>query len=116
MSYLVEVPVEGGCLLVEAGDTQLPDDLDLAARQPGEIVAHANQTLEQSLDQLKPGITAVVRRLEAMSPDAFTLEFGLVLGAEYGLVVAKGTGEVHFTVTMSWSKGRPNGTSGDEDG
>jgi Trypsin-co-occurring domain 1 len=109
MAFLVEVPVEGGQLFVEAGPAELPGDLELAARRPGEIVAHASQTLEQSLDQIKPGITAMVRRLKAMSPDAITVEFGLVVGAEYGIVVAKGTGEVHFTVTMSWGKGDPGG-------
>lgn len=105
MSFLVEVPVEGGILFVEAGSAELPGDLELAARRPGEVVARASQTLERSLDQLKPGIMAMVRRLKMMSPDAITVEFGLVLGAEYGIVVAKGSGDVHFTVTMSWGKG-----------
>jgi hypothetical protein len=111
MSFLVEVPVEGGHLFVEAGAAELPGDLELAAHRPGEVVAQASQTLERSLDQLKPGITAMVRRLKMMSPDAITVEFGLLLGAEYGIVVAKGTGEVHFTVTMSWG----NATSGGGD-
>lgn len=107
MSFLVQIPVEGGQLFVEADAAELPGDLDLAAHLPGEVVAQAGQTLERSLDQLKPGITAMVRRLKMMSPDAVTVEFGLVLGAEYGIVVAKGTGEVHFTVTMSWAQGTP---------
>jgi Trypsin-co-occurring domain 1 len=117
MSYVVEVPVEGGSLLVEAGEGQLPGDLELAARRPGEVVAQASQALEQSLDQLKPAVTAMVRRLKSISPDAFTVEFGVVLGAECGLVVAKGTSEAHLTITLSWSgSSGPDGASADEDG
>jgi hypothetical protein len=33
-----------------------------------------------------------------------TVEFGLTLTAETGVVVAKGSAEVHFTVTLAWSK------------
>jgi Trypsin-co-occurring domain 1 len=38
-----------------------------------------------------------------------TVEFGLVLGVEYGIVVAKGKGEVHFTVTLTWKPGDGDG-------
>ena len=118
MSYLVQVPVEGGgSLLVQAGDEELPGDLDLAARRPGEIVAQASQALEQSLDQLKPALSAMTRKLRSISPDAFTVEFGVVLGAECGIVVAKGTSEAHLTITLSWNgSGGPNGKPADEDG
>jgi hypothetical protein len=105
VSYLIDVPVEGGGrLLVEAADWQLPRELELAAPKPGEVVARARASLEHSLDQLRPAVSAVAERLRAMSPDGFTVEFGLTVGAESGLVVAKGSGEVHFTVTMSWNK------------
>ena len=104
MTYLIDVPVEGGGqLLVEASDADLPADLVLAAR-PGEVVARAGQTLEQALDQLKPAVQAVRGRLAAMAPDEVTVEFGIVLGAETGVVVAKGTTEVHFTVTLCWKR------------
>lgn len=109
MAYLVEFPVEDSRLIVEADDWQLPDELELAARRPGEVVTQAVVSLEHSLDQLKPAMTAVAKRLKAMSPDSFSVEFGLVLSAEYGLVVAKGSGDIHFNVTMSWHG------SGDED-
>lgn len=105
MSYLIDVPVEGGGrLLVEAAGWQLPGELELAALRPGEVVTRARESLERSLDQLKPAMSAVTDRLRAMSPDEFTVEFGLTLGAESGLVVAKGSGEVHFAVTLSWHK------------
>lgn len=108
MAYLIEVPVEGGGhLVVQASDEDLPGDLVLAAR-PGEIAARAGQSLEQALDQLKPAVRAIRGRLAAMAPDQVTVEFGIVLGAETGVIVAKGTAEVHFTVSLSWSRPQEN--------
>lgn len=108
MAYLIEVPVEGGGrLLVEAGEADLPDGLELAAVGPGEIVARARANLQEAIDQIRPAIVAVRERLAAMGPDEVGVEFGIVLGAETGVVVAKGTAEVHFTVTLTWMRPGP---------
>lgn len=105
MAYLVEVPVEaGGRLIVEASDWQLPGDLELASPRPGEVAARASESLERALDQVKPAIGAMARRIQEMGPDEFTVEFGLTLGAECGVVVAKGTTDVHLNVTLSWKR------------
>lgn len=102
--YLLEVPVEnGGSLVVEVNENDVPSDLQLASK-PGEIAARASQTLEQALDQVKPAIGAVLDKIRTFAPDKVTVEFGLVLGAETGVIVAKGTAEVHFTVTLGWTK------------
>jgi hypothetical protein len=107
MGYLMEVPVEaGGRLVVEVSEDDLPGSLELAARGPGEVVARAGQSLEGALDSLRPVVRTVREKLAEMSPDETTVEFGLLIGGETGIVVAKGTAEVHFTVTMSW-KGAP---------
>lgn len=42
-----------------------------------------------------------------MAPDEVTVEFGIKLGAETGIVVAKGSTEVHFTVTLCWKRPDP---------
>ena len=105
MGYVVEVPVEaGGRLLVEADDGQLPRELELASVEPGEVAARANESLERSLDQLGPAIGAMVQRVKAMGPDEFTVEFGLTLGAECGVIVAKGSSEVNLNITLSWKR------------
>jgi hypothetical protein len=105
MAYLVEVPVEGGGrLLVQALDEDVSGRLELAALRPGEIIARAGESLETTLDQIKPAIQAVVSRLTAMCPDEATVEFGILLGAETGAIVAKGTAEVHFTITLTWKR------------
>jgi hypothetical protein len=99
----MEVPVEaGGRLVVQLNDGDLPGNLELAARGPGTIVNYARESLEDALDSLQPVMRAVRERLSAMSPNETTVKFGLVLGGETGIIVAKGTAEVHFTVTLSW--------------
>jgi hypothetical protein len=65
----------------------------------------AKETLESALGQVTPALGVITEKLrDALSPNAVTVEFGLVLGAETGIVIAKASGEVHFTVTLSWNK------------
>jgi hypothetical protein len=105
MAYVIEIPVEaGGRLLVQATADDLPDTLELAAVRPGEVAARARESVEAAIDQLKPAINAVADRLKAMAADEVTVEFGIMLGAEAGAIVAKGTAEVHFTVTLNWKR------------
>jgi NTP-dependent ternary system trypsin peptidase co-occuring protein len=103
MSYVIEIPVEaGGQLLVQASEDELPGGLELASLRPGEVVARTRESVEAAIDQIKPAINAVAGRLKAMSADEVSVEFGIVLGAETGAVIAKGSAEVHFTVTLTW--------------
>lgn len=112
MTYILEVPVDhGGRLLVAAGEGDLAGGLELAARRPGEIVARASESVEAALDQIKPAINAVTSRLRAMSADEVAVEFGIILGAESGAVIAKGTAEVHFTVKLAWKNGSKSSIS-----
>jgi Trypsin-co-occurring domain 1 len=105
MAYLIEVPLDdGGRMLVQAGDDDLPGNLELAALRPGEVVARAGESLEQALDKLQPAIRALVGRLSAMSPGEVVVGFGITLGAETGVVIAKGHSDVHFTVTLTWGQ------------
>lgn len=103
MTYLVDVPVAGGGrLLVQADAADLPSGLELAAPGPGEIAARAGHTLQEAIDELGPALRAIRDRLTAMAPDEVSVEFGILLGAETNVVVAKGKADVHFTVTMTW--------------
>jgi hypothetical protein len=103
VTYLIDIPVDGGGrLLVQAPDDAVRGDLEMAAVQPGAVIARVGQSLEQALDQIKPAVLAVRDRLASMAPDEVTVEFGLMLGAETGIVIAKGSSEVHFTVKLTW--------------
>ena len=105
MAYVIEFPVDaGGQLLVQANEDDLPGTLELASLRPGDVVARARESVEAAIDRIRPAIDAVTGRLKAMAADEVEVEFGIVLGAETGAVIAKGTAEVHFTVTLSWKR------------
>jgi Trypsin-co-occurring domain 1 len=105
VDYILKVPLDsGGMLAVEADRSEIPAELELAAARPGEVVAQASESLERSFERLHPAIATIAGKLRSAGSDKFTVEFGLLLGAEAGLVVAKGSSEVHFTVTLSWSR------------
>jgi hypothetical protein len=106
--YLVEVPLDDGenGLVVEVEVGDLPRDLTLATRDREKIVTRAPKTLESALEEIRPGLEAVVNRVRefANRPDEATVEFGLKLGGQTGIVVARGTAEVNFVVTLTWKK------------
>lgn len=110
MAYLIEVPVDGGGrLVVQVAEQDLPGDLVLASLRPGEIVARAQESLEKALAQVRPAVRAVLDQMTALGPDEIAVEFGVLLGAEANIVIAKGTSEVHFTVNLTWK--RPESTT-----
>lgn len=59
-------------------------------------------SLEEALDKLKQPLGKVVHLFKEMSPDEAAVEFGLKIGGETGVIIAKGTAEVNFIVRMSW--------------
>ena len=107
MSFLLDVPVEAGSgdvLVVEVDRGDVPGDLVLASPGMGEVAARAQISLEESIARLKPSLHKVVSLLRELSPDQTEMEFGLKVGGETGLIIAKGTAEVNFRVTMSWGR------------
>jgi hypothetical protein len=104
VALLMSLPVEAGSdemLVVEVDRSEVSEDLVLAS-EPGKVVARAQVTLEEALARLKPSLSKVVDLLKELSPDQTVVEFGLKLGGETGAIIAKGTAEVNFKVTMSW--------------
>lgn len=105
MAELLEVPVQGeDVLLVEVDREQLPagDGLVLASNAEG-VVGRAAVTLEEAFDHLTPALTVVAERLRTVTPHAMTVEFGIKLGGETGIILAKGTAEVNFKVSLAWA-------------
>jgi hypothetical protein len=107
---LVEIPVAGGGrLVVEADQRDLPGlaggaDMAPASPSPGAIVAKVKGTLEQALDEIRPALAAVGERLSGLGPAEWTVKFGLKVGGETGLVVAKGTAEANIEVSATWKR------------
>ncbi|MFI6803571.1 CU044_2847 family protein [Streptomyces luteogriseus] len=104
MSYLIEVPVDGGeSVRVEVAETT--DGIVRVAR-PGQVAAVAQESLQQSLDRIRPIAVAVWEKLRDLpqTPDRVGVEFGIKLSAEAGVIVARGATEANFVVTLEWSR------------
>lgn len=111
VTYVLEIPLNGGDrLLVQASEDDLPPDLELAALSPSAVVSRAKESLEQSLDHVRPAIATVAEKLRALSPDELTVEFGIVFTAGTGAVIARAGADVHFGVTLTWT--HSNGSDG----
>lgn len=109
MAVLLQVPLDdtegGGSVLVESDPDDIPSGLTLAAApEPGQAAARATRTLSASLEQLEPVLRTVKDKLVAAAPEHFTVEFGVKLGGEYGMILAKGTAEVNLKVIMTWDR------------
>ncbi|HZD14712.1 MAG TPA: CU044_2847 family protein [Pseudonocardiaceae bacterium] len=105
MTVLVEVPVDdGSVLVVEADRADIPGGLTLASPEPGAVAARAVRSLSDSLGRLEPLLRAVKEQLVASNPDRFAVEFGVKLGGETGIILAKGTAEVNLKITMTWDR------------
>jgi Trypsin-co-occurring domain 1 len=108
VAVLVQVPVDdvegGAVVLVESDRADIPGDLTLASAEPGQAAARAARSLSASLEQLEPVLRTVKDKLVASSPEHFTVEFGVKLGGETGIILAKGTAEVNLKITMTWDR------------
>lgn len=89
-------------LVFEVDRSEVADDLVLASPESGQVVAKANVTLDQALARLKPSLRKMIDVLKDLGPDEAEVEFGLKIGGESGVVIAKGTAEVNFVIRMSW--------------
>lgn len=105
MKRLVEFPLEDGTsMLVEIEE---PDQGGIvrASRSDG-VIDKAHQTLEKSLEKVKPAAQVVIQKLRELheAPDEIQVSFGLKLSAEAGAVLASGGIEANYTVTLKWVK------------
>jgi hypothetical protein len=104
MTYLLSISDGDNLVVFEVDRAEVPEDLVLASPESGGIADRARITLEQALGKLKPSLQKVVHVLSEVSPDETTVEFGLKIGGETGVIIAKGTTEVNFAVRMSWKR------------
>jgi hypothetical protein len=111
VAYLLGLPIEADSneiVIFEVDPSDVSDDLVLASPESGKVAARAQVTLEEALGKLKPALQKVVHLLKELSPDESVVTFGLKMGGETGVIVAKGTAEVNFTVQMSWKPKQPH--------
>jgi hypothetical protein len=107
VAYLLGLPVDrdsGDVLVFEVDRGEVSEDLVLASNDPGIVADRTRVTLEEALAKLQPSLAKIVHLLKELSPNETVVEFGLKIGGETGVIIAKGTAEVNFAVRMSWSK------------
>lgn len=117
------VPLENGDtnLIVEVDPSEIPRELTLASSRAHEVAAKATETLEQILDKIRPSLYSIGRwarvaahaepttagsQPHSHAPDECCVEFGLKLGGETGVIVAKGKTEANFVIKLTWKNNR----------
>lgn len=105
MAQLITIEVgdgEDGTAVFEVDDDLLPVEPE---GFPGEsVAARARVSLQEALDQLGPALAKVFDTLRRLGPEEAAVDFGLKVGGEGGVVVAKGTAEVNFAVHLVWRR------------
>jgi NTP-dependent ternary system trypsin peptidase co-occuring protein len=101
---LVKIALASGDeLSVEVDQVDLPDDLALASPDLGRATGRLAASLEDGLDVLQPVLEGIAERVKAARPQEFSVEFGIKVGGEAGIYIAKGTTEVNFVITAKWA-------------
>ncbi|RDG37258.1 CU044_2847 family protein [Streptomyces corynorhini] len=105
MSELVMMTVDGdgeGTAVFEVDSGLAGSDLELAAGDG--MVARAETSLREALDRVRPALAQVSETVRELRPDETEIQFGLKIGGESGVIIAKGTAEVNFAVRVVWKR------------
>ena len=74
------------------------------------VVERAQTSFEDALEKARPMATSLVGKLRAIGdaagnpPDEVQVEFGLILSAEAGAVLAAASAGANYKVTMTWKR------------
>lgn len=106
---VLSVPIgdgSDGWLDVEAALEEQSDGVQLAAG-PGRLARVTSYSLSSALKNVVPTIDAVLSRVREsrLAPDEVSLEFGLKIGGEHGMILTKGTAEANMKLTVKWRSG-----------
>ena len=105
MVYQLAVPLDetsDNVVVFEVDEQDVPDELQMASDDGNKTVARAVITLDEALSGLKPPLHKLVGMFKELAPDEASVDFGLKIGGEYGVIFAKGTAEVNFVIHMTW--------------
>ena len=102
MKRYVEYEVHDGKSIIIEVDEAAPGLVPVASS--GEVVAKSKVGFDQALETIGPiaeKLYAKVREL-SISPDEVGIEFGLKLGFQAGALIASGSTEANFKVSLNW--------------
>jgi hypothetical protein len=104
MKRLVEFPLEDGTSLIVEVDE--PETGGVVKASRGDVLERAHQTMEKSLEKVKPAAQFILTQLRKLheTPDEIEVSFGLKLSAELGVVLAAASLEANYSVTLKWIK------------
>jgi hypothetical protein len=109
MKRLVEFPSDNGNILVEVEDVGLPGETRRGL-STSTVIDRAQTSFEDALERARPMASSLVEKLRALGdsagnpPDEVQVEFGIVLSAEAGAVLAAASASANYKVTMTWKR------------
>lgn len=71
-----------------------------------EVVQQAKQTLGKALASIKPVANAIIKKVQDLNKpaDAVEVKFGIKMNGKLGAVIASGSAEVNYEITLKWNK------------
>ena len=104
MNRYVEYDVGGGKSIIIEVEDSTPGMVPAAAH--GDLVAKSKQGFEQALETIGPIAEKLLDKLGEITrvPDEIGIEFGLKLGFQAGAVIASGSTEANFKVSLTWKR------------
>jgi hypothetical protein len=103
MKNYIEYEIEEGkSVVIEIEET----DEELVPASLGDKIAKAQQNFDQALETIGPIAGKLLTHLKEIpkTPDQIAIEFGLKLGFNAGVVIASGSSEANFKVSLTWKK------------
>lgn len=104
MKQIVEFPLESGEVIFVELDKAAGSDNRIGLRD--QVVDKATQTFESALETVKPIANAIITKVRSLKQPADEVEvkFGIKINAQLGAVVASGSSEVNYEITLKWKK------------
>ncbi len=105
MTRLVEFPSHTGeVILVEVDALEYSGGTTRRGLTPSEVTERAKVSFEDALAQAQPVAATLINQLRSLGMDEATVEFGLLLSAEVGAILASASTTAHYKVTLTWRK------------
>jgi hypothetical protein len=108
MKRLIKYPLEDGTNITIEVDDPSSEGVTRAGRG-GNVVEEATQKFEDALRQIKPATLAIISTLRELSdsPDEASIEFGVKLNANSGVILASAGVEANFVFKLTWKRPSP---------
>ena len=107
MKYYTEFPLEDGGVILVVTDTLEPEPgIEMASTRDSKVINKASQTFEAALETVKPAASGIIAKLRKLvdPPNEIEVEFGILMSADAGAVVATAGVEANYKVTLKWKR------------